>query len=150
MNQVIVSGQLINTPEVQQITDKFKKAELLISVKRPKGKYTKPGDPDFDIVQVEVTGEKADFVSSALAPGNNVFVIGEVSSREYKERYFTSVRAKSIEVVQQLEYVEQRPSVATDIEAERWQLKQRVAANTNGYQSQPSQPFVATNADIPF
>lgn len=135
MNNVTIIGQLINTPEVKQISDKFKVAELLVSVKRPTSKYAKQGAQTEDTIQISVTGEKAELVASTLSPGINVVIIGEISSREYNGKYYMNVYARTVYAISQLEYSEQAPIPPS--EATR-------------YQQQPQQPFQVSDRDIPF
>lgn len=92
-----LKGTILKIKDVQVISDKFKKQEVIL----------KQADTEYDAdVPIEFTQDKGIELVKGLKVGQNYNISINISGREWKDRHFVSLKAWKVEKLEGFEPVE--------------------------------------------
>lgn len=84
MNQIMLKGRLVHTPEIKQTPNGVTVTNISIAVNRTFAKQGEERQADFfDITAWRGTGE---FIAKYFQKGQEIIVIGEMQSRKYVDK----------------------------------------------------------------
>jgi len=96
-----LKGTVLKIKDVQVISDKFKKQEVIL----------KQADTEYDAdVPIEFTQDKGIELVKGLKVGQNYNISINISGREWKDRHFVSLKAWKVEKLEGFEPVESTSS----------------------------------------
>ena len=96
-----LKGTILKIKDVQVISDKFKKQEVIL----------KQADTEYDAdVPIEFTQDKGIELVKGLKVGQNYNISINISGREWKDRHFVSLKAWKVEKLEGFEPVESTTS----------------------------------------
>jgi len=96
-----LKGTILKIKDVQVISDKFKKQEVIL----------KQADTEYDAdVPIEFTQDKGIELVKGLKIGQNYNISINISGREWKDRHFVSLKAWKVEKLEGFEPVESTSS----------------------------------------
>lgn len=99
MNKVIIQGTLIFAPTLRKTPSGTSVINLIVDA--PSGYFDGMGKyiERNDIIEVTVFGKRGEAMKDTLKIDDVLNVFGRVGSREYKERYYSSIIADTVEVI---------------------------------------------------
>ena len=96
-----LKGTILKIKDVQVISDKFKKQEVIL----------KQANTEYDAdVPIEFTQDKGIELVKGLKVGQNYNISINISGREWKDRHFVSLKAWKVEKLEGFEPVESTSS----------------------------------------
>jgi single-strand DNA-binding protein len=100
MNKSIISGKLVNDPELRRTTTNNNAvASFRVAVSR---EYVKQGQQrEADFIPVVVWGKQAEFVHKYFKKGSGIEITGRIQTRSYEDaagvkKYVTEIIAESV------------------------------------------------------
>ena len=104
LNEVLLIGNLVADPELNQTNGGKSVCNFSIAVNRPFVKEKKENTQDVDFVNVVAWGKTAEFVGAYFAKGEPIFVRGRLQTRSWtddkgEKRYSTEVNADELSFV---------------------------------------------------